>query len=284
MWAIFWRQLKKSWLKILGWGLGLGFLGGYILDIYESFLEKNVALNMFVEAFPEDLMAFFSSSGDFFSAQGFLGIEFFSYIPLILGIMAVADASRLIARKEENGTLEIILSQPLGRSAVFWSKFLASLLILVLILLLTWCGFAVGLARAETIELTLIELLRPFISLFAVLLTFLSLSLMLSMILPSSSGAGLAAGFLLIASFFITSLSRINENLEPINIFSPMKYYQGGEAMSGLDFKALGILLALSIVFIGTAWFFFEKRDLRFGGSGGLRLVFPGKCKEVKQG
>jgi len=203
-------------------------------------------------------------------------------LPVILGIMAVSSASRLITKKEEDGTLEVILAQPISRSAVFWSKFLGLVISIILILVLTWSGFAIGLSQAETIDLTYLELLRPFISLFAVLFAFLSLSLMLGMILPSSSAAGLVAGFLLIASYFVTSLSRLNENLEKVNSFSPLKYYQGGQAMSGLDYQALGILLGLSLVFLGITWFFFEKCDLRFGGSGGLRLVFQRNMEEEK--
>ena len=280
MWAIFRRQLAKNWLMILGWGLGLGFLGGYILDIYESFFEKNVNLNQFMEAFPKDILAFFGSPGDLFSVEGFLGIEFFSYLPVILGIVAITSAGKLIARQEENGTLELVLAQPISRSAVFWSKFLALIASIALILLLTWSGFAIGLARATTIDLTYAEVFRPIISLFSVVLVFLSLSLMLSMILPSSNGAGLIAGFLLIASYFITSLSHINPDLETINRVSPLKYYQGGEAMSGLDYEASLILFGLSVICIGIAWFFFDRRDLRLGGSGGLRLVVKRDKKE----
>jgi ABC-type transport system involved in multi-copper enzyme maturation permease subunit len=97
------------------------------------------------------------------------------------------------------------------------------------------------------------------------------------MILPSRGTAGLVAGFILVASYFITSLSRIDENLEPINRFSPLKYYQGSEAMTKLDSQYLLILFGVAIVLIALAWFVFDKRDLRFGGAGGLRLVFPHK-------
>lgn len=284
MLAIFRRQLVKNWLMIVGWGAGLGFLGWYLLDVFESFYEKNVNLNVFMDAFPEELLAFFGSTGDLVSTTNFLGIEFFSYIPIILGIMVVSNASRLIAGKEEDGTLEVILAQPLSRSVVFWSKLLALMSSLVLILVITWSGFAVGLAGTANIDLTYEELFRPFLSLFAILLVFLSLSLMLSMILPGSSMAGLVAGFLLIASYFVTSITRINEKLEGVNRFSPLKYYQGGEAIDGLDFQALGILLGLSVVFIGIAWLAFVKRDLRFGGSGGLRLVFHRQHEDIEQG
>jgi len=280
MLTIFRRKFIKNWLMILGWGVGLGLLGWFMLDIYETFFEQNIDFAQYLEAFPEEMFAFLGGSSDLLSPETFLGIEFFSYIPLILGIMVVTSASKLITKKEEDGTLEVILAQPISRSAVFWSNLLALILTLVLILTITWGGFAISLTDVKAFELTQAQLFRPFVSLFAILLIFLSLSLMLSMILPSGGVAGLVTGFLLIASYFITSLSRINEDLQVANRFSPMKYYQGAEAMSGLNADFLLILFGWSVLFIGIAWFFFVKRDLRFGGAGGLRVVFPKKERE----
>jgi len=281
MLAIFRRKLIKNWLMILGWGVGLGFLGWFMLDIFDSFFEQNIDFSQYMQAFPEDMMAFFGGSSDLLSPETFLDIEFFSYIPVILGIMVITNASKLISKREEEGTLELTLAQPVSRSAVFWSNLLALMLSLVLILALTWGGFALGLTQETNFELTPEQVFRPFVSLFALLLMFLSLSLLLSMILPSSGAAGLVSAFMLIASYFITSLSRIEESLEGLNHFSPLEYYQGGKAISGLDGQNLMILLGLSVLFMGIAWLFFVKRDLRFGGSGGLRLVFPKKGEDV---
>jgi ABC-2 type transport system permease protein len=281
MFAIFRRKIFKNWLMILGWGVGLGFLGWFMMDIFDSFFEQNIDFTQYMEAFPEDMLAFFGGSENLLSPQNFLDIEFFSYIPIILGIMVITNAARLISKKEEEGTLEVILAQPISRSAVFWSNLLALIMSLLIILALTWGGFAIGLENVNNFNLTLEEIFRPFVSLSAVLLMFLSLSLLLSMILPSSGGAGLTSAFLLIASYFITSLARIEESLKAVNHFSPLKYYQGGDAISGLDVNNLLILFGLAALFIAAAWFLFEKRDLRFGGSGGLRLVFPKKNENV---
>jgi ABC-2 type transport system permease protein len=282
MFAIFRRNLFKNWLMILGWGVGLGFLGWFMVDIFDSFFEQNIDFTQYMEAFPEDMLAFFGGSGNLLSPQNFLDIEFFSYIPIILGIMVITNAVRLISKREEEGTLELILAQPVSRSAVFWSNVLALIMSLVLILVLTWGGFAIGLTQVSNFDLTLEEISRPFVSLLVVLLLFLSLSLFLSMILPNSGGAGLASAFLLIVSYFITSLARIEEDLEAVNRFSPLKYYQGGDAIGGLDYKSLLILLGVAILFTCAAWFFFVKRDLRFGGSGGLHLFFPKKREETE--
>jgi len=274
MFAIFKRSVLKNWLMILGWGIGLAILGYYLFDIYETLFLENVDLHQIIEAFPGEVMSFFGVEGmNIFEPEGFLHLEFFSYIPIILGIMVITNAANLIVKSEEEGTLEVILAQPVSRSAIFWAKLLALILSLVLILVILWTGFALGLKNAEAFDLDQKQLVLPLVSLFAVLLFFMSLALLFSMILPSSSAAGLVTGFLLIASFFISSLVQIDETLEAINRFSPLKYYQGGAALIELNVQDLMLLLGFSILFIASAWFLFEKRDMRFGGTGWLRLV-----------
>jgi len=184
----------------------------------------------------------------------------------------VTSAANLISRSEEEGSLEIILAQPVSRSLVFWSQTLALISSVSLILVIVWAGAAIGL-ELHDFDISQGQLVSPFISLLAVLLLFLSLALFLSMILPTSGVASLGAGFLLIASYFISSLAQIDENLEGINRFSPLKYYQGGKAVNGLNEGHLLLLLGLAVLFLMLAWFFFVRRDMRFGGTGGLRLV-----------
>ena len=279
MLAIFWQQLKKNRIMILGWGLGLGILGFYLFDIYETIFVANANVADFIDAFPKEVMAFFGQQGGAITPTSFLDMEFFSFTPLILGIMVVSMASSLVARREEDGTLELVIAQPISRSKVFWGKSLALLVSLILILGLTWSGFALGMAQGGAFDFSLWEMSRAFISLFAVLLVFLGLALLLSMILPSSTTAGLAAGFLVVITYFISSLSNIDEKLEGISRFSPMKYYQGGKAIEQFDLNNLLILLATSVVFILLSWLIFERRDLRFGGSGGFRMNFGRKSK-----
>jgi ABC-2 type transport system permease protein len=280
MLTIFNRNLFKNALMILGWGLGLGLLGYWMFDIYETMFGMDVDLQQLMAAFPAEMLAFFGGADvNIFEPAGFLHLEFFSYIPLILGIVAVSGATGLIVKKEE-GSLELILAQPVSRSAVFWGKLLAFLMTIILILAIIWGGFALGLAGTDSFDLTQAQLIQPFISLFAVILVFLSLALFLSMILPTSGSAAMVANILLIASFFITSLAQIEERLEPLNRYSPLNYYQGGNALNGLNNEYLLILFGVSVLLILFAWLLFEKRDLRFGGTGWLRVVRKRKGEE----
>jgi len=281
MLAIFQRKLFKNGLMILGWGLGLALLGYFLFDIYESLFGMDVDLQQMMQAFPDEMLAFFGGDVDIFDPEGFLHLEFFSYIPIILGLVVVSGGTSLIVKQEEEGTLELILAQPISRSVVFWSRLAALMVTLILILAITWGGFALGLAGTDSFDLDQGQLIRPFVSLFAVLLFFLSLALLLSMILPTSGSASMVTNLVLIASFFITSLTQIYDRLEPLNRFSPLRYYQGGRALSGVNTEHLLILFGVSTAFIALAWFLFEKRDLRFGGTGWLRLAFKRTGEET---
>jgi ABC-type transport system involved in multi-copper enzyme maturation permease subunit len=116
--------------------------------------------------------------------------------------------------------LELIVAQSISRAKVFAGSLLAMILSVVLILTIIWSGFALD-AHLNEFDLSPVELARPFISLFAILMVILSLAFLLSMILHSSNSASMISGFLLIASYFISSLVNLDEKFEGINRFSP---------------------------------------------------------------
>lgn len=280
MWPLFKHKLLSNWGMILGWGVGLGLLGFFMFGIYDSFIDQNIDLMQIMEAMPSEFMVFFGDQVDPTSPEGFLTVEFFSYIPVILGFVVISNASGLITGKEEDGTLELLIAQPISRSVVFWSRFAALLLSLLLILVITWAGFAIGAQTTDVFDVSMVELLRPFVSLLSLLLLFLGLALFLSMVLPSTKATNIVSGFVLIASYFINSLARIEDSLSTVNKFLPFRYYETGEALQGLNSSYVLLLLGTGTALILLAWLTFAKRDLHFGITSGLRIVLP-KIKKI---
>jgi ABC-2 type transport system permease protein len=108
----------------------------------------------------------------------------------------------------------------------------------------------------------------PYLSLLAVLLFFGALALLLSMVLPSRRVAAMGAGVVLLVSFFLTTLARIDQNLESVASLSPLAYYQSGEAILGLNGAWFGGLLTAAGLLAALAWWRFERRDIRVVGEG----------------
>ncbi len=260
--------LLRSRGQILGWGIGLAVLGAYLVGFYDTLVEQQASLDQLFRSYPRELMAIFGDFTQMFTPAGFLQVEFFSYMPLILGIYAVLAGSGLLAGDEENGIMDLVLSYPLRRRDLFLGRLVSFLLAIACILALTWIGFVIVLPTSKKLDLTVAELALPFLSLFAVLVLFGALALLLSMLLPSRRMAALTAGLLLVASFFITSLSSLDQNLERIADFSPLNYYQGGNAIQGIDWNWLFGLLGAALLFILLALWRFQRRDIRVGGEG----------------
>ena len=117
------------------------------------------------------------------------------------------------------------------------------------------------------------DIALPFLALFALLLSLGTLALLLSLLLPSRRLAAMAAGFVLVASFFLNGLAKLNSDLETLARLLPLKYYQSGDAINGLNLAWFGGLLAASALFAAAGWRLFQRRDIRVAGEGGWRLA-----------
>lgn len=274
MFPLFIHALTRSRGTILGWGLSLAVLGAYLLSFYDTLAEQQESLKQLLSNYPPEMMAFFGDMTQMFTPEGYLTVEFFSYLPLILGVFSALAGSGLLVGDEENGLMDLLLAHPVSRTAFFTGRLLALIATLLGVLGLAWGGLVLGL-QWSSIELTPAQLLRPFLGLFAVLSLFGALALALSLLLPSRRLAATTAGLSLVASFFVTSLARVNADLETLAKFSPLNYYQSGQAIREVNGQWLGGLLACAALFTLIAWWRFERRDIRVAGEGSWRLTWP---------
>jgi ABC-2 type transport system permease protein len=253
--------------QILGWGLVLLLLGMMSMARYNIMRENQETLRQVIQGSGGKFLALFADPAKVFTTEGFLSLAFFSFMPLIVGVYAVLAGSGLLAADEENGTLDLVLSYPVSRTSLFLGRLLAFVVATAAVLVLSWLGFLVALTWTP-LEVGAWALALPFVSLLAVLLFFGGLALLLSMVLPSRRHAAMTAGLALVASFFLTTLARLDTTLETVERLSPLHYYQSGEAIKGLDGGSLAGLLAAAGLFIVLAWWLFECRDIRVGGEG----------------
>lgn len=260
--------------QILGWGAALLGLGLLVVPAYDLVSANQAQFEALIQNYPQEVAAFFGDLSQFATPAGFLHLEFFSYMPLVLGIYALLVGSSLIAGDEESGRLDLIAAQPLSRASLFLARVLAMTATTASILILGWAGFLIGMSWS-TLSIGPVELLPPFISLFAVTLPFAALALLLSELLPSRRLAATLTGLYLLLGYVLTSMARLNADLEPFARLSPLRYYQGGEALEGVTWGWIAGLFALSIILTVAAYVVFERRDLRVGGEGTLRLPWP---------
>ena len=272
MTAIFTNSLSRFRGQILGWGLSLGVLAAFLTAFYDSIAEQKDAYIQLMSNYPKEMLAFFATSDivEMFTPAGYLNLEFFSYMTIIIGVFAVLAGSGLLAGDEENGTLDLILAYPVSRSALFAARSLAFLLATVAILVLIWLGFAVA-VPGTVMEVTAGELALPLVSLFGILALFGSLALLLSMVLPSRRLAAMTSGILLVACYFINALASLDETMDKLADYLPFRYYRGGLAIDKMNWDQWAVMVGVSALFVVLAWWRFTRRDIRVGSPSRMR-------------
>jgi ABC-2 type transport system permease protein len=262
------------WLRgqILGWGLGIAVLGLIVVPFYDIFEEQREEMLQMIENYPPEFLAFFGGDATTIATpEGYLGMYGLALLPIIIGIFAVIVGSGLLASDEESGRLDLIVAHPVSRTGLFWGRLLAFVGATVAIVILGWLGFSVFLG-GSSLDVSWGEMALPFLPVLAQALIYGTLALLFSMVLPARRLAAAAAGMVMVASYFLSSLATLNEDLALIARLLPYHYFQGGDAMKGLNMTWFLGLLAASALLALLAWWRFERRDIRVGGEGGWRL------------
>jgi ABC-2 type transport system permease protein len=263
-----------TWFRgqILGWGLGIAALGLILVPFYDRFKDQQESFLQMVESYPPEFMALFGGDATALATpEGYLNMYGFSLLPIIIGIFAVLAGSGLLASDEENGRLDLIVAHPVSRLGLFWGRLAAFAGATLAILVLGWLGFCI-LLGTSSLDVGWREMALPFLTVLDQALIFGTLALLLSLLLPSRRLAAAGAGIVLVMSYLLSSMATLNESLSAIAKLLPYEYFQGGEALGGLDLASFLSLLAASAVLALVAWWRFERRDIRVGGEGSWRL------------
>ena len=258
--------------QILGWGISVAALGLMIVGFYGIFQERQAEFQEMIEAYPPEFLAFFGGdAASILTPEGFLGMYGLSMLPVIVGIFAVIAGSGLLASDEESGRLDLILAHPKSRSALLWGRVLGFAAATVAILALGWLGFCLLLGQSG-MGLSWGQMALPFLSLLAQTLVYGMLALLLALLLPARRLAATVAGLVMAASYFLSSLSALDDRLASAAKFLPYAYFQDSEAIHDFNPAWFAGVLGVSVALALLAWWRFERRDIRVGGEGSWRL------------
>jgi len=272
IWTTFRHTLRHYRGAVLGWGLGIAFLGLILIPFYDVFTEQQSDFMQMIEAYPPEFLAFFGGDANsLLTPEGFLGMYGFSMLPVIVPIFAVIAGSGLFAADEERGRLDLVMSHPVGRTPFFFGRYLAFTGAVTGILFISWLGFALPLL-ATSMEITMIEMGLPFLQLWVQVLLYGSLGLLLSTVLPSRNLAATVTGLVMVVSYLVSSLTFMSDVLAAIAKVMPYAYYQGSGAIRDFNEIWFFALLAVSLGMTLLAWWRFERRDIRLSGEGSFNL------------
>jgi len=214
--------------------------------------------------FPDALEGLFGEAGTIALAEGYIAAVWSNSL-LLLGILAVIMGTAAIAGDEQEGTLDLLLAQPVRRSILFAARATGLFVVLSLIILSSAPALLVGNLRAE-LPLGSNDFLLVALSGIAPASIFLAFSLCAGALLPSRTSTVVVSSVLLVVLYLTNALAGLSSVIEAVRNFSPFYWSDASVTLDhGLAWgRFLGQLLAAGLLF-GVAAFALERREIATG-------------------
>lgn len=248
--------------QIFGWSLAMGFLLLITVLIYPSIADTYGDM---VGQLPEGLTAFFGTESKIDSIEGYLRAEFFNYGPLALSVFAILSGSSSIVGEEDQGTLEILMAQPISRGTLIFTKMagmaLANGVILSILLMVCVAGTTIA-----GIDASIERIVTAFGVLWPFLTTIAFLSLALSLFLSNRLFSGTMMAVYLVGSYILDSLGNLLPRLHILKYAYFTSYNQSGNALtSDISLPHIAGLLCILLLAAFSNYWMFSNRDISVG-------------------
>jgi len=117
-----------------------------MISFFPTLQKETVQLEKLLKAYPPALKgAFGMSTSSFSTIEGFLSVEYFSFIWIgIIGILIFSLGASIVSGEIDKGTSEFSFTLPLPRHKIVLSKFIASYFLSLIIILITLISVIVG--------------------------------------------------------------------------------------------------------------------------------------------
>ena len=157
MFNLFTKTIYDKRAFIIGWGLGLAFIGFLMMIFYPAF-HQDSGLDQLVKSLPPAFQGLVGDLANLKELPGYVGSQLFEVrIPIFVSILSIILAVGLTVGEEEKGQLRTLAALPLSRSRILMSKWLAIVMISFITTLATIIGMEIGLVViGETLDLMVV--------------------------------------------------------------------------------------------------------------------------------
>jgi ABC-2 type transport system permease protein len=254
------RQARRTILILTVAALSFFYL---VMLSSSSFITKgNTA---FFRNPPKAIGALLGGSVDFFSPRGWLSSAMSHPITLALFIAAgLVVAGGAVAAEVERGTIDLVLSRPVGRVPYLIGKGVAALACVTVVEAGGFVGVLVARLTVKHVnELAVTDVARTFLGSWLLFVGFAMIALLISARMSLRSRAnGLTIG-IIVAWYFVNFIALLFDATAGIRFASPFHYFRAADVVSGRPIALdMSVLVAIAVAACAAAVWLFKRRDL----------------------
>lgn len=265
---VFRKTLRDHRVATIAIALTVASMAFLVTVIYPSY--RDTLANMEV---PAGFEGFVGDEG-WSTPEGFLGAEFFSWIPLVLAVLAIIAGTAAVAGEEADGTLDLLLAQPITRRRLLLGKLAGAAFALVFCAVVALPAFWGGQLFVD-MPVGHLRLLAGCAMLVPGALLFLAIAAWAGAALPTRGAAVVVASGVVVVGFFFQLVGASVDALGVLRYISPYYWGDGRYALEhGFPWlRAIG-LLAVTGIFVLLALRAFDRRDIGAAGDWSLLRAF----------
>jgi ABC-2 type transport system permease protein len=229
-----------------------------------SFLTEGSGFDQFLKNPPRGITALLGGSVDFFHPAGWLATAMLH--PVTIALLTAAGmtvAAGAVAAEVERGTIDLVLTRPVGRTPYLLGKAAAAIAAVTVVEVAGLIGVLI--ARASISKMNTLPVggtLLGFAGSWALFVAFAMLTLLVSTRTSLRSRAtGISVG-IVVGTFFVNYIALLIDGLAWMRFASPFHYFSPSDLIAGDSVGDPFVLLALALVALAAAIASFARRDL----------------------
>lgn len=258
------REMKSNRRSLIFWSLGFLLMVAGGMGKYSAFEASNMSINDVVLQMPKAMRVMLGfGSFDLAKVSGFYGMLFY-YLIIMATIHAVMLGTNIISKEENDKTSEFLLVKPISRSKIIILKIIAGLVNVVVLNLVTLIASVYMVNFYSKNENIFSKILLLMIALFILQIMYFLIGTTIAAIIKNSKKASSFAMSIMLFTFILSEIINLTTNLDYLKYFTPFKYFQADEILSGngFDLTSLALSSLIILIMIYLTFSFYKKRDM----------------------
>lgn len=265
IWNLYSKELKRSLRNLSIWTLVVVFLTLTTMAMYPYMKDMGDSMQGMMKMMPEAMLKAFGIDPQMWtSILGIYNSYYGFYLILLMGIYSGTNGANATSREQREKTAEFLLTKPITRSQIFWTKMANVLTMLILIFGIQTFSAYMGIITfgGEGVSWTTFAIMH--FHGFVLIFFFTALGVMLSMLLKAKLNfMGTIVG-IVFGSYFLDAISKAVEQVKWLGYLSPNHYLNFNIFTPGYGINLPGIIIffVMSLGLIIGSYFLFQKKDI----------------------
>lgn len=251
-----WRDDRRAFA---GWATGVAAFTAIYTSFYSQFQG---AAELKQDALPKGMLDFLGIA-DMLSPAGYLQATIFSLIgPLLVLMCAVTVVARTIARPEEDGGMELMLANPLSRTAFAGQRLAAAGAVVTVVAAIPWILLMIIVPAAD-IGIALSNVAAAGAGLVALAWCFAGIAFLVGAATGKRTNVLAVTGVLAVATYMANAIGGMVDGWHWLRWLSPFHYFIGTDPLhTGWHPAHLLALAAVAVATTIAGIIVFDRRDV----------------------